>query len=86
MKKIYAKEILIKHIEKFLSVNKGYSGIEEMIAQPEFNSCIDAMEEYAINIIKEITAFDPHWENTYDKAIDVLMCLENKDYENLETE
>lgn len=38
---------------------------------------LKAMDEYAINILKEITTYNPN-KNTYDSAIDILTFLEKE--------
>ena len=40
-----------------------------------YNAIIKAMDEYAINILKEVTTYNPN-KNTYDTAIDILTFLE----------
>lgn len=65
---------------------------QEEILQSEFDKenlgnttqvqfCYDAikraMDEYAINILKQITTYNPN-KNTYDSAIDILIFLEKQ--------
>jgi len=40
-----------------------------------YNAIIEAMDEYAISILKEVTTYNPN-KNTYDTAIDILTFLE----------
>ena len=42
-----------------------------------YNVIIKAMDEYAINILKEVTTYNPN-KNTYDTAIDILTFLEKE--------
>ena len=42
-----------------------------------YNATIKAMDEYAINILKEVTTYNPN-KNTYDTAIDILTFLEKQ--------
>jgi len=48
-----AEEKLIEKLKLFVLEESGYASVEEMVSQPEFKHCVEAMKEYATEQIKK---------------------------------